>query len=124
MSQHFWVGDNCVWNPSNGVGLLFLRSADAIAPLVNRPTGIHPAYHLADADDWAIHLPVFERFVGALVDEYQRATHVVLRALLEGFVATAVVLVERGGGETPALSVEVGARLIELKAIHSRGMVC
>jgi hypothetical protein len=82
---------------------------------------------------------VFEVFVNALVGRYRQSTHLILRSLMEGFVATAVVLVERGGGSLPALDSEPGpdvqdvqvgygglgaraGRLPELCAEHSRAM--
>ncbi|GAA4531360.1 DUF6086 family protein [Amycolatopsis samaneae] len=137
MSQNFWVGDEVVWNPSNGVGLLFVRSADAVAPLVGLPTGISPALHLADADEWAIDLPVFTAFVTALAEQYQRSNHPILQSLLEGFLATALVMVERGGGTVPSPDGTPGAertdvssvgerppaeKLAELRARHARAM--
>lgn len=141
MSQNFWVGDQRVWNPSNGVGLLFLRSAEALAPIVGLPTGISPADNIANADEWAIGMPVFAVFVDALVDRYQRSTHVILRSLMEGFIATALVLVQRGGGDIPSLGRSPGpdvtdvsvtehglghrppaGRLAELHAAHARAM--
>ena len=90
-----------MWNPSNGVGLLFVRTAQAMEPLVDLPCGIKPALHIANADEWAIDLYVFQQFVHALADRYQRSTHLILRALTEGFVATAMVMLERAGGEAP-----------------------
>ncbi|MBO0805246.1 MAG: hypothetical protein J2P25_19480 [Nocardiopsaceae bacterium] len=140
MSQVFKVGETTVWNPSNGVGRLFVRSADALAPLVNLPTGIGQA-HSGDPDEWAVDMAAFEVFVGALADRYQRSSHVILRSLMEGFIATALVLVERGGGRMPSQAADRGpepsdfpvtthgvgplapaGRLSELSAAHSRAM--
>lgn len=86
-------------------------------------------------------MPVFEAFVDAPVDRYQRSTHLILRSLMEGFVATALVLVERGSGSVPSLGAEPGpdwadasvttrglgarapaGRLAELRTVHSRAM--
>jgi hypothetical protein len=53
-------------------------------------------------DECDIDVPVFARFTDTLLSTYARSNHTVLRALLEGFLATAMVLVERGGGELPA----------------------
>lgn len=144
MSQYFYVGEEVVWNPSNGVGLLFLRSAEALVPVASMPTGISPADHIANGDVWAIDMPIFELFVDALVDRYQKSTHTILRSLMEGFIATALVLAERGGGNTPSLGADPhpdvfdlsdvsvterglgdrahAGRLAELRAIHSRAM--
>ncbi|WP_086826116.1 DUF6086 family protein [Allokutzneria sp. NRRL B-24872] len=117
MSQIFLVGDEDVWNPSNGVGLLFLRSADALAPIAGLPTGISPT----EPDEWAIDMPVFAAFVDAIVDRYQRSTHLVLRSLMEGFIATALVLVERGGAQVPSLGANPGHDTADLSAT-SRGL--
>ncbi|MFI5612032.1 DUF6086 family protein [Amycolatopsis sp. NPDC051903] len=141
MSQNFDIDDRTVWNPSNGVGLLFVRSSDALAPIVDLPTGISPAHRGANADEWVIDLPVFTAFVDALVDRCQRSTHPILRSLLEGFLATALVLVHRGGSEVPALGKPPGpdasdhsasaggpidrapaGRLAELRAVHDLAM--
>ncbi|MFC0433901.1 DUF6086 family protein [Kutzneria buriramensis] len=97
MSQYFELGDRTLWNPSNGVGLLFVRTAKAMEPVVDLPCGIEPSV----TDEWAINLPTFERFVHALADRYQRSTHLILRGLTEGFIATAMVVLERAGGEAP-----------------------
>ncbi|MEV6903249.1 DUF6086 family protein [Amycolatopsis sp. NPDC051372] len=132
MSQYFEVGDKTLWNPSNGVGLLF-RSAEAVAPIVELPTGIGPAA----ADEWAVDLPVFTAFVDALVDRYQRSNHLILRSMVEGFLATAMVLLDCAGAEIPALGREPGpdvrdismvgtqppaGKLAELRAAHARAM--
>jgi hypothetical protein len=75
----------------------------------------------------------------ALVTRYQGSNHLILRSLMEGFIATALVLVERGGGNVPSLGREVGrdtrdvsvsnlgaradlGRLIELSTVHSGAM--
>ncbi|MGP3921281.1 DUF6086 family protein [Nonomuraea sp. 10N515B] len=42
MSQYFQVGDQVLWNPSNGVAGLFMRSAEALAPETGLPTGLGP----------------------------------------------------------------------------------
>ncbi|MET7991073.1 DUF6086 family protein [Amycolatopsis sp. NPDC005232] len=114
-----------------------MRSADAVAPIVDLPTGISPADHIANADEWAIDLPVFTAFVDALVDRYQRSTHLILRSMVEGFLATAMVLLDRADVEIPSLDREPGpdvrdismvgtqaeaGELAELRAAHSRAM--
>ncbi|MFJ8914201.1 DUF6086 family protein [Amycolatopsis sp. NPDC102389] len=137
MSQYFQVGDRVLWNPSNGVSQLFLRSAEALAPVVDLPTGIGAMV----SDECEIDMKVFEVFVNALVQRYRQSTHPILRSLMEGFVATALVMVERGRGSVPALDAEPGPdvrdislghdgigararpeRLAELCADHSRAM--
>ncbi|MFI6741553.1 DUF6086 family protein [Nonomuraea sp. NPDC050451] len=97
MSQYFQVGDQVLWNPSNGVARLFMRSAEALAPETGLPTGLGPM----ESDECQIDLTAFAAFVGALIERYERSNHPILRSLMEGFIATALVLVERGGAELP-----------------------
>lgn len=137
MSQYFRVDQQVVWNPSNGVALLFVRTSEALRPLTDMPTGLASEI----PDEWAIDLPVFEKFIDALVTRYQQSTHLILRSLMEGFIATSLVLIERGGGNVPALQtapgpdvsdVQVSAdglspgpapgRLEELRNTHSSAM--
>ncbi|MGY0002301.1 DUF6086 family protein [Micromonospora sp. I033] len=137
MSQYFQVGDLVLWNPSNRVAELFVRTSEAVAELVDVPTGIGPMR----ADDYAIDLDVFVGFVDALVAQYLSSSHVILRSLLEGFTATALVMVDRAGRNVPSLQapatldprdVSVGpagirrlgdpARLYELVSEHAAAM--
>ncbi|MCW2914968.1 MAG: hypothetical protein JWN52_3036 [Actinomycetia bacterium] len=103
---------------------MFLRSAESLAVLVELPSGLGPM----DADECEIDMVVFEAFVDALVRRYVRSNHVVLRSLMQGFIATAVVLVERGEGRVPALeasSADSGlGQLAELSRRHEAAMVC
>lgn len=136
MSQVFKVGGLTVWNPSNGVGRLFVRSAQALMPVVDLPSGISQP-NPGDPDEWAIDMAVFEVFAGALADTYEQSSHLILRSLMEGFVATALVLVERGGGRVGPPGAERGpdrrdvsvsghlppaGRLRELSMLHSKSM--
>jgi hypothetical protein len=99
VSQYFRVGDLLLWNPSNRVAALFVRTSEAVAPLVAMPTGIG-AMH---ADEYDVDLNVFVSFVDALVAQHLSSSHAVLRSLVEGFLATALVLVDRGGRVVPSL---------------------
>ncbi|SDK44548.1 DUF6086 family protein [Nonomuraea jiangxiensis] len=95
MSQYYQVHDQVLWNPSNGVFALFMRSAQALAPEAGLPTGLGPMR----SDECQIDLKAFTAFVSALVERYERTNHPILHALMEGFIATALVLVQRGGAE-------------------------
>jgi hypothetical protein len=117
VSQYFQVGQKVLWNPSNGVGLLYVRYAEALEPVAGLPSGIEAA----NADEWEIRLPVFERFVETLVDRHQRSTHLILRSLMEGFIATSLVLVERGGGSVPGLGAEPGPDVRDIQ-VSTSGM--
>ncbi|GAA2896984.1 hypothetical protein Acy02nite_80810 [Actinoplanes cyaneus] len=136
MSQYFQAGDLVLWNPSNGVATLFVRTSEAMAPLVGLPTGIGPCVN----DEYEIDLDMFESFVDALAARYLSANHPILRSLVEGFLATAIVMAQRAGRELPALRAQSKPRwwdlsvgrnqmppgdreeLIELVAEHASGM--
>lgn len=134
MSQYFRIDGTDVWNPSNGPGTLFTHLAEAYVPLAGRPSGI--GVTPGDPDDHPVDGAVFAAYLDALVAEYRATSHPIERALLEGFVATAVVLARRGGLTVPALDGPVrpsprdipggGAagpdRLAELTAEHERAV--
>ncbi|MEU5883210.1 DUF6086 family protein [Spirillospora sp. NPDC047279] len=130
MSQFFNAAGETLWNPSNGVASLFMRTAETLAPEAGTPTGIGPM----ENDECEIDLPAFTTFTGALVQRLERSGHPILHALMEGFVATALVLVERGGVPLPPATsgprrdVHVGMEpparrdWSELAARHARAM--
>jgi hypothetical protein len=99
VSQYFRVGDVVLWNPSNRVAELFVRTSEAVAPLVAAPTGIGAM----QADDYEVDLDVFVGFVDALTKQYLSSSHPILRSLLGGFLATTLVLVDRAGRTVPSL---------------------
>jgi hypothetical protein len=111
MSQYFEIGDKVLWNPATRVAELYVRLAEAMAPIVDRPTGIGPVI----ADEYEIDLPVFEAFVLALLAEYERAHHSIMKSMMDGFISMSVVLLERAGSDVPVLR---DARLIELRIDH------
>jgi hypothetical protein len=93
VSQYFKIGRQILWNPSNGVSGLFMRSAEALAPVAGLPTGLGAM----KADECQVDLAAFTAFVSALVRRYEQSNHPILHSLMGGFIATALVLVERGG---------------------------
>ncbi|MFJ9211699.1 DUF6086 family protein [Streptomyces sp. NPDC102264] len=95
MSQHYELGDQTLWNPSNGASRLFMRQVDVHEDELGRPSGIGPM----EADACQIDPAVFEAFVDALLARHRRTSHAVMTALSEGFVATVLVLAERAGIE-------------------------
>lgn len=101
VSQYFQAGDLVLWNPASRVAELFFRTSEAVAPTVGLETGIAPVA----ADDYEIDLDAFTAFVDALVHRYLSSSHTILRSLLEGFTATALVMVHRAGRHVPALAV-------------------
>ena len=109
MSQYFDVGERTLWNPSNGPGRLFVSMAKALEPMAGLPSGIGVGrWGPGDPDCHGIDLVAFTRFTDALVRRYRESNHLILRSLMEGVIATAIVLVERGGGTVPALSEQPG----------------
>jgi hypothetical protein len=122
MSQYFQVGQRVLWNPATGVAQVFLRAAESFAALTGLPSGLGPM----QADECEIDMEVFSTFVDALIRRYARSNHVILRSLMEGFTATAIVLANRGGGRLPALETPNDpaiTALTELSRHHDRAMV-
>ncbi|MFE4642377.1 DUF6086 family protein [Streptomyces sp. NPDC056730] len=95
VSQYYEMGDQTLWNPSNGASRLFLRQVDLHQDELGQPSGIGPM----EADACQIDPVVFEAFVDALLARHRRTSHAVMTALSEGFVATVLVLAERAGIE-------------------------
>lgn len=100
VSQYFQIGDLVLWNPASRVAELFFRTSEAIAPTVRLQTGIAPVV----ADEYEIDLDTFTVFADAVVHRYLSSSHTILRSMLEGFTATALVMVERAGRSLPALA--------------------
>jgi len=109
VSQYFEADGETLWNPSNGPGILFARTARAMESIAGVPCGIGVGrWGPGDPDCHGIDLPVFTAFTDALVRRYRSSNHVILRSLMEGFVATAIVMVQRAGGTVAALTEEPG----------------
>ncbi|MEE4545593.1 DUF6086 family protein [Streptomyces sp. V4-01] len=95
MSQYFDIGDETLWNPSNGVSRLFRRQVAVFEAELELPSGIGPMVN----DECQVSPDAFETFVNALLAKHRRTSHAVLLALSEGFTATVLVLAERAGIE-------------------------
>ncbi|MGW6506018.1 DUF6086 family protein [Streptomyces niveus] len=107
MSQYYDVGDQTLWNPSNGASRLFMSQVSVYQAELGLPSGIGPMR----ADECQIDPLVFEEFVDALLAWHRRTSHEVVAALSEGFIAAVLVLAERAGIEVnwlPAGSTEDG----------------
>ncbi|NUR70442.1 MAG: hypothetical protein HOU81_06460 [Hamadaea sp.] len=137
MSQYFRTGDRYLWNPSNRVGRLFAQLTETFSAVGGLPAGLQDT----GADEYMIDLPVFAAFIDNLTRQYLGSSHAILRSLQEGYLVTALVLVDRAGGQVAALSEPIGldprdlsvgadgvsplgdvARLRELAAENSRSM--
>ncbi|WP_240805952.1 DUF6086 family protein [Streptomyces sp. BPSDS2] len=95
MSQYFDMGDETLWNPSNGASRMFQRQAAIFEAELALPSGIGPM----ENDECQISPDTFDTFVNALLTRHRRTSHAVWLALSEGFIATTLVLAERAGVE-------------------------
>ncbi|MFF3849148.1 DUF6086 family protein [Streptomyces sp. NPDC002328] len=101
MSIYFEVGDETLWNPSDGAGRLFLRQVELFEADLGLPSGIGPGRFPGDPSTLAVAPAVYAEFVHGLVARHCRTGHAVILTLSEGFVATAVALARRAGIEVP-----------------------
>ncbi|MGW1200084.1 DUF6086 family protein [Streptomyces sp. NPDC002536] len=93
MSQYFDVGDETLWNPSNGAARPFLRQVALFEEELGLSSGIGPMLD----DECQIDPAPLEAFVNALLARHRRTRHAITAALSEGFVSTMLVLAERAG---------------------------
>ncbi|MGW6709517.1 DUF6086 family protein [Streptomyces sp. NPDC054956] len=93
MSQHYDVGDETVWNPSNGAARLFHRQVALFEADLDLPSGIGPL----ENDECQIDPAVLGPFTEALLARYGGTGHAIVQALSDGFIATVLVLAERTG---------------------------
>ncbi|MDQ1006092.1 hypothetical protein QFZ82_000577 [Streptomyces sp. V4I23] len=110
MSQYFDLGDETLWNPSNGASRMFQRQVAVFESELELPSGIGPM----ENDECQIHPATFKTFVNALLAQHRRTSHAIILALSEDFVAIVLVLAERAGigvdwaelGATPEAQLE------------------
>ncbi|WP_432170359.1 DUF6086 family protein [Streptomyces sp. 1222.5] len=93
MSQYFDIGDETLWNPSDGAARLFLRQVVVFEAELGLPSGLGPM----ENDECQVDPVAFGVFTHALLARHRRTGHSVLLALSEGFVATVLVLAGRVG---------------------------
>ncbi|WP_431982115.1 DUF6086 family protein [Streptomyces qinglanensis] len=91
MSQYFDIGDETLWNPSNGVSRMFQRQVAVFEAELELPSGIGPMVN----DECQISPDTFETFVNALLAQHRKTSHSIWLALCEGFTAAVLVLAER-----------------------------
>ncbi|MCE7001682.1 DUF6086 family protein [Kibdelosporangium philippinense] len=104
MSQYFAAEGKTLWNRSNGAARLYVHCAKAMSDFTGVPSGIGPLI----------------------------SNHPIILSIMDRFVATSIVMVQRSGGELPALAGPAQrlsgipaagvTRLIELAAVHARAM--
>ncbi|GLW71474.1 hypothetical protein Kpho02_37730 [Kitasatospora phosalacinea] len=93
MSQYYDLGDETLWNPSNGASRLFLHQVAVFEAELGLPSGIGPM----EMDESQVDPAALGVFANALLDRYQQSLHAVVRALTEGFLLTVLALAERAG---------------------------
>lgn len=79
MSQYYDVGDETLWNPSNGASRLFLEQLAIFEAEIGLPSGIGPM----EADECQVDPAALDVFVNALLAWHRGTRHVVVRALSE-----------------------------------------
>jgi Family of unknown function (DUF6086) len=86
-----------LWATEAGVARLFTGHAELVAALLGVPSGIGDP----TGDRCAVDLPVFSAFCAAAVAQYAATDQGIQRALTVGFIATALVLLDRAGCPLP-----------------------
>src|SRR6185312_10199288 len=71
MSQYYGLGDETLWNPSNGVSSLFLRQVR----LFEDELGLHSGIGPMQEDQSEVCLSIFEAFVNTLLNWRGRTNH-------------------------------------------------
>ncbi|MER7670567.1 DUF6086 family protein [Kitasatospora sp. NPDC096128] len=84
--------------------------------------GLHSGVGEIIEDGCELDIPVLEAFVAELARRYHEATHLILRSLTVGFIATASVLVDRGGGQLPSGGPDRVAAWARLRQEQARSM--
>ncbi|MFE7358218.1 DUF6086 family protein [Streptomyces sp. NPDC057543] len=95
MSHYYDLGDQTLWNPSNGASRLFLSQVTVYQTEVGLPSGIGPM----EADECQIDPIAFAAFVDALLAWHSKTRHAIMATLSEGFVATVLALAEKANIE-------------------------
>lgn len=95
MSRYYDLGDQTLWNPSNGASRLFMSQVTIYQAEVGLPAGIGPM----EADECQIDPIAFAAFVDALLAWHSNTRHAVMATLSEGFVATVLALAEKANIE-------------------------
>jgi hypothetical protein len=102
MSQYFDIGDETLWNPSNGVARMFQRQVAVFEAELELPSGIGPMVN----DECQISPETFETFVNVLLATHRRTSHASWLALSEGFITTVLQVDWERHGAAPEAPLE------------------
>ncbi|MFE6857665.1 DUF6086 family protein [Nocardia sp. NPDC057668] len=103
MSMYFQMGDRDLWNPGNRSGAMFVSLAEAMSPIVEKPTGLRAQEF--DPGTIDVDIEQFRAFTVALADAYGTTQNMVYRRMVETILAICLVITERAG-----VSVEIETR--------------
>ncbi|MEU6205844.1 DUF6086 family protein [Micromonospora musae] len=114
MSYTFRAAGTPIWDPALRVGQLYLGQAEAVAGLLEVPSGLTPRLDgRCDLDP-----DEFATFVQHLLRFYNRGRHAALSQMLRGVVLVSLVLLDRAGEHpVPHDSETLDALLTEATAL-------
>jgi hypothetical protein len=107
-----------VWFPGNRTGRLFKGVAEAVAAAFDVPSGLGEIV----ADEVVIDVPVLERFLKRLAEQYDDRGPVIASSLTGGVLGASYVLVERAGGQLPEMDPQQAPAWKEMHSQFSRSM--
>jgi hypothetical protein len=93
VSVYFKVSGVLVWNPSAGVGHLYVAQLDAAARFAGMDSGL--SYLTGDPAIFVVDPATFGALINELLHTYQRSNHTVLRHQLRALLAPSVVMLSR-----------------------------
>jgi hypothetical protein len=99
MSQYYQVGDQVLWNPGQRTSLLYIAMAEMLAEQVKVPTGITYDFR----DQYFLDVPRYVDFVDAVFRWATVTENPVFRAMVDGFLAASLVVVDRAGTAIPSI---------------------
>jgi peptidoglycan/LPS O-acetylase OafA/YrhL len=92
-----------LWNPATRVAQLFVGMTEALVPVAGLPCGVGDS----QSDEYAVAPDTFAAFVDALVTQYLSSNHPIFKAMLAGYLSSAVVMVQRSGRSLAALAAPI-----------------
>jgi hypothetical protein len=108
VSYSFTAGEKVVWDPALRVGKLFLGQAEAVAAVLELPSGLTPQRD----GTCQVDPQVFGTFVAELQTWHLKSRHAELLLLTKGVLTVAVALSLRTGQQPPAGSGDAWAEIL------------